>query len=886
MTVGVSAKPRVSVAGKFFRLGAKKFYAKGVAYGPFAPNAAGQPFASPEQTAADFAQIRELGATLVRIYAVPGKWFLDLALEHDLKVLVDVPWNQNLCFLDSGEHRQQARDAVRGAVAVCGRHPAVFAFSVANEISPEVVRWSGSRAVADFIDELVLEAKRIDPECLCTYTNFPPTEFLRPQALDFVCFNVYLHQQPAFRNYLSRLQMLAESKPLVLGEIGIDSLREGEPRKCEILSWQIEAAFRGGVAGAVVFSFTDDWWRGGQAVEDWQMGITTRDRQPKDSYAAVQKGFALAPCFPLVRYPRISVVVASYNGDRTLKACLESLQQLDYPDFEVILVDDGSTDATAQIAFLNAKVRYLRHATNLGLSVARNTGIAAATGEVVAFTDSDCRADENWLYYLASDLLRGGYAGMGGPNELPPEDSAVAMAVMASPGGPAHVMLTDQQAEHIPGCNMAFFKWALDEVGGFDPVFHQAGDDVDLCWRVQQAGHKIGFSPGALVWHYRRSRVADYLRQQHGYGEAEALLVNKHPEYFNWFGGSIWRGRIYGPQGGVRLRPSIIYHGLFGSAGFQSLYASEPALSVMLCTTLEYQVLVTLPLWILTLIFHPLLPLAIASFALSLAVCAAAGAQASLLKSKSRPWSRPLVALLFLLQPIVRGWARYQGRLLPRPARLGAQQTLDSLALRGSGQSLERVEYWSARPINRLAFVGEVLRCLERRGWPARSDTVWREYDAEIYGSRWTHLQLTTVVEDHAREKHLLRCRLRPRWSLQAKVIFGAGCALEFLVLGFAAPGAPWLWLLLLTLPLFAWALRREQRTLQSMMILLLDEIAEPWKLSRVLPSFDSPAPRTGGDRPAAPAGSSPFSGQPQPQAASEPAALYPPAQPASAPGK
>ena len=146
----------------------------------------------------------------------------------------------------------------------CARHPAVFAFSVANEIPPDIVRWSGAQAVADFIDELVAEAKRADPECLCTFTNFPPTEFLRPQSVDFVCFNVYLHQRRRSGNYLARLQMLAEAKPLLLGEFGMDSLREGEARQAEMLAWQIEGAFRGGLAGAVVFSFTDDWWRGGQ----------------------------------------------------------------------------------------------------------------------------------------------------------------------------------------------------------------------------------------------------------------------------------------------------------------------------------------------------------------------------------------------------------------------------------------------------------------------------------------------------------------------------------------------------------------------------------------------------------------------------------------------
>ena len=205
----------------------------------------------------------------------------------------------------------------------------------------------------------------------------------------------------------------------------------------------------------------------------------------------------------------------------------------------------------------------IRHEKNFGLSVARNTGIAAATGEIVAFTDSDCRADEDWLYYLVGSLEGSEFVGIGGPNLLPPEDSRVAAAVMVSPGGPAHVMLTDREAEHIPGCNMAFYKRALEGIGGFDPIFTKAGDDVDVCWRLQQAGCKIGFSPSAFVWHYRRSTMGAYLKQQEGYGEAEALLVRKHPENFNTFGGGIWQGRIYAPSKfGVELRAPVIYHGL------------------------------------------------------------------------------------------------------------------------------------------------------------------------------------------------------------------------------------------------------------------------------------------------------------------------------------
>jgi glycosyltransferase involved in cell wall biosynthesis len=849
---------RVSVNGKFFRLGEKKFYAKGIAYGPFAPNAAGQLFVSPEQTAADFEQIRELGANVIRIYQVPAKWFLDLAAAQNLKVLIDIPWNRHLCFLDSPDYRAQAREAVRNSVLSCARHPAVFAFSVANEIPSDIVRWSGPKAVANFIDELISVAKRADPECLCTFASYPPTEFLRPRSTDFVCFNVYLHDRQPFRNYLARLQMLADSKPLMLGEFGIDSLREGEDRKCEILQWQIEDAFRAGLAGAVVYSFTDDWWKDGRQIDDWQLGLTTSSRKPKESFRAVQKAFAAAPHFPLPRCPKVSVVVPSYNGERTLKACLESLQKLNYSDYEIILVDDGSIDTTRQIAFANPKVRYFHHEQNLGLSVARNTGIAASTGEIIAFTDSDCRADEDWLYYLVAALLSDDFVAVGGPNLLPPEDSLTAAAVMVSPGGPAHVMLTDRQAEHVPGCNMAVYKWVLSGLGGFDPIFRRAGDDVDICWRLQQADHKIGFNPAAFVWHYRRSTIRAYLKQQHGYGEAEALLVRKHPEYFNYLGAGRWTGRIYtASKFGVLLRPPIIYRGLFASAGFQFLYHSDPPVTLMVCTSLEYHVLVTLPLWILSVTFHQLLPLAITSLFISMAVCIAAGFQAALPKKKICTWSRPLVAMLFFLQPIVRGLARYQGRLSLRRIPLKAQQTLDSLALRHSHLSLRQVQYWAEPPIDRLAFVTAMLRRLDHQGWPNKSDIGWSEYDVEVYGSRWCTLQVTTASEDHAIGKQMLRCRLRAKWSLQAKVVFWTLAGFELLILGFIRTKIPWLWFLLLTLPLFALFLRREQRNLQSMLVVFLDELAKEWRLKKV--SSDTSSREPAPDKAPTPDPKSPF---------------------------
>jgi glycosyltransferase involved in cell wall biosynthesis len=822
-----SSSPRPTVSGKFFRINQQKFYPRGVSYGPFAPNADGEPFASREQTALDFDLVRGLNANLLRVYHVPPRWLLDLADGHGLKLLIDIPWNKHVCFLDSSVVREEARQAVRQAVQTCARHPAVFAYSVVNELPPDIVRWSGARAVEDFLDDLVLAAKSIDRECLCTFGNYPPTEFLSPQNIDFFCFNVYLHQQRPFENYLARLQMIAEAKPLLLGEIGADSLREGEDQKCEMLDWQIESAFRSGLAGVVVYSFTDAWHKDGRDVTDWNFGLTTRKRRPKDSFAIVQDKFSQAPYFPLPRFPRISVVVACYNGGRTLQSCLDSLTHLNYPSYQVIVVDDGSTDITSQVASLYKDFCLIRQ-EHKGLAVARNTGISAADGEVIAFTDADCQADEDWLYYLAGNLLNGSFAGVGGPNFLPADDSAVAAAVMVSPGGPAHVMLTDRLAEHIPGCNMAFYKWAVLEVGAFDPIFHRAGDDVDICWRLQQRGFRIGFSPPGFVWHHRRSTVRAYLGQQSGYGEAEAKLVRRHPEYFNSFGGSIWQGRIYASSKfGLTIRRPIIYHGLFATGFFQSVYCAEPSTALMFCTSLEYHALVNFPLLALSVPFRAVLPLAITSLMISLGVCVAAAVQAALPRDKRRLWSRPLIALLFFLQPMVRGWARYQGRLSLGPTPKSAVESLDSLALKDRPEALQEVEYWANTAMDRVDFVQRILQRLDQQGWEIKADVGWSNFDMEIFGSRWSHLQLATVAEPHAGGKQLLRCRLRMAWSLSAKVALCAILGFELVVIGFIWHTLWQIWFLLLTVPAFAWYVRHDQHDLQRLISVVLDDIAQ-----------------------------------------------------------
>ncbi len=180
--------------------------------------------------------------------------------------------------------------------------------------------------------------------------------------------------------------------------------------------------------------------------------------------------------------PRISVIVCSYNGAHTIRDTLEGLLRLDYPTYEVIVVDNGSTDATTSI--VQAHGFRLISTENRGLSNARNTGMQAAQGEIVAYIDDDAYPSSNWLRHLATTFIRTNHAGVGGPHLAPDNESWIADCVANAPGEPVHVLLADRVAEHIPGCNMAFRKSTLQSIGGFDPRYRTAGDDVDVCWRL------------------------------------------------------------------------------------------------------------------------------------------------------------------------------------------------------------------------------------------------------------------------------------------------------------------------------------------------------------------------------------------------------------------
>ncbi len=762
---------KIVVRGRSFFENDRKFFLKGVTYGPFAPSRPGVPFPEPAAVEIDFALMSELGINCFRTFTPPPKWLLDLAESYGLRAIIGIPWAQHISFLDSSRTRAEIHNTIKRSVASCKQHPAVFAYLVGNEISPEIVRWYGSEKMRAFLGDLVDCAKNVNQDALVSYANFPSTEYLETEFTDFLAFNVYLHHEDDFRRYLSHLHNRAADRPLVLTEIGIDSIRQGTAFQAETLSWQLRACYETGVAGTVIFSWTDDWYAfplsgdGGFQVNDWAFGLVDQKRRKKPAYSAVKDFYSTPLPPPLREYPKISVVVCVYNGERTIDACLASLEKLNYPNYEVVVVNDGSTDGTRQIAESYDYI-HLINQDNEGLSAARNVGIRAARGEIVAFTDADCVADVDWLTHLAARFQTSDFEAVGGPNLSPPDDSFVASCVAVSPGAPAHVLLDDEVAEHIPGCNMAFRREALEAIDGFDPIFRAAGDDVDVCWRLQNKGYKIGFSPAAVVWHFRRNTVRDYLKQQRGYGKAETLLSFKHPNRFNVLGQSRWFGRIYGDLSSYLLsRQPRIYSGVFGRGLFQTLYQPAPSIVSCLPLTLEWNVM-SLLLLVGAFIFGGAFWLGVCPFLLTIYRCVA-GAVKARVAPQFRGWHATLlITFLIYVGPFARTLERYRWRL----RRLREVKPVDLNGPRQEPKILWRerafhLAYWNEQGQEKESLLHAVMEFLLPRKYLIALDQGWSDFDLEICQGPWAKAQIKTATENHTGQKRLLRVRCALRMS-------------------------------------------------------------------------------------------------------------------------
>lgn len=758
---------RVRVDGKQFAVGAERFPFRGVTYGTFAPRESdGARFPDYDRVKTDLAAIAEAGFTVLRTYTAPPDDLLELAAEFDLKVLAGVFWPDWRYLVGSSRSdmrrvTREARAEVAAQAQRLGAREEVMALSLGNEVPADVLRWYGTTRVARSLDDLAEVARQEAPETLITYANYPTAEYLPLPGMDFLTFNVFLERVQDLRRYLTRLHHLAGDRPLVLGELGLHVSADGagEQRQADLVDAQLAAALERGVAGTCVFAWTDEWQVGDTPVDDWRFGITTADRTPRPALEVCRRWNTRTVRDLPFAWPSMTVVICAYDAAATIEECLTHTRALDYPRLEVLVVDDGSSDDTAAIAERvcagDPRMRVLRPA-HQGLSAARNTGWQYATGELVVYLDSDAYPTPEWPYYLALGLDGTEVAGVGGPNLPPPGGSVAAEKVARAPGGPVHVLVSDDRAEHIPGANMAFRRSVLAEVGGFDVVYTAAGDDVDLCWKVLDRGGEIGFHPAALVWHHRRGSALAYLKQQRGYGRSESLVARRHPDRFTPLGTARWHGRIYDSFAPSLMRQRV-YRGLYGAAAYQSVYRGGGH-----AIDIAHQVGVPLSVaglgFVLPALFVPLLavvPVLAIIFLLGLFAYDVTGCRPPRALGRRALGFRCGVALLHLAQPLVRAGARW------KEDRLSRKQDPAYAPLPGPVQTLPHGVLLVPETSPRSDLAEALVSNMRRAGFAVRVPSGWENHDATLIGSRFLVGQLLTSSHPVGCVQMRVRRRLR-----------------------------------------------------------------------------------------------------------------------------
>jgi mycofactocin system glycosyltransferase len=237
--------------------------------------------------------------------------------------------------------------------------------------------------------------------------------------------------------------------------------------------------------------------------------------------------------------PLVSIVIPVYNRPAEIAECLASLKSLDYPDdkMEVIVIDDASRDHTAA-EVRRFGVRLIVQPNNMGQSAARNAGVAAASGEIIAFLDSDCIAEKAWLRELVPYFqdprvaLVGGYVGAYYNEKRMDRYEQVCSAL--NMGADAVLGRGEGSVFYVPTCNMLVRKEIYDQVGGLDETL-QVGEDVDLCWRMMQAKHHLFYIPRGRVLHKHRNRMLSGFLRRFDYGTSEAALYARFPKVAKLF---------------------------------------------------------------------------------------------------------------------------------------------------------------------------------------------------------------------------------------------------------------------------------------------------------------------------------------------------------------
>lgn len=237
----------------------------------------------------------------------------------------------------------------------------------------------------------------------------------------------------------------------------------------------------------------------------------------------------------------VSVIIPAYNAQDTIADALEAVRAQDYAGgVELIVVDDGSTDGTAGVVRRYADVVYLRQ-DNAGPACARNHGARISRGEVLFFTDSDCRPSRSWVSEGMKCLQREDVSVVAGSYGITNTDSVLARVIHAEIVF-RHRFLMPEFPKFFGSYNFAIRRHVFESAGGFNEQYRRAsGEDNDLSYRIMARGGRILFRRNITVDHYHQESLLRYLKEQFRHGVWRARMYADHPGMMGGDGYTFWK---------------------------------------------------------------------------------------------------------------------------------------------------------------------------------------------------------------------------------------------------------------------------------------------------------------------------------------------------------
>jgi glycosyltransferase involved in cell wall biosynthesis len=229
--------------------------------------------------------------------------------------------------------------------------------------------------------------------------------------------------------------------------------------------------------------------------------------------------------------PRYSVIIPAYNSESTMESCLNALvrQSLDPDDYEVIVIDDGSTDGTADI-IKGFPVKYIRQPNN-GPATARNHGAREARGEIILFTDSDCAPSFTWVEEMARPFQDSTVSAVKGAYRTSQKSFAARFAQVEFEER-FEILKRAESIDMVDTYSAAFRRDVFWGAGGFDESFPVANnEDTDLSYKLSAEGHRMVFNPDAIVHHLSHpDTLREYARRKFWRGYWRMVVYKRFPK--------------------------------------------------------------------------------------------------------------------------------------------------------------------------------------------------------------------------------------------------------------------------------------------------------------------------------------------------------------------